>query len=81
MKREEDTLINPQLTNSSVFQISNISQEVGFMGPVAPKILVLPGSAQAQAQMGLSWLYSQLIQPPPPPPPPARESFFSAPAN
>ena len=40
---------------------------------------LLPSSAeaQAQAQLGLSLLYSQLIQPPPP----ARDSFFSAPAN
>ena len=31
---------------------------------------VLPSSPQAPAQAGLSWLYSQLIQPP------TRESFF-----
>ena len=49
--------------------------------------LVLPSSAQAhaQAQLGLSWLYSQLIQPPHSQPspthPPARESFLSAPAK
>ena len=40
---------------------------------------ILPSSAKTQAQAGLSWLYSQLIQPTPPPS--ARESFFSAPAN
>ena len=42
--------------------------------------IFLPSSAeaQAQAQLGLSWLYSLLIQAPHPP---ARESFFSAPAN
>ena len=37
----------------------------------------LPRSALAQAQAGLSWLYSQLIQPPTP----TRESFFSAASN
>ena len=44
-------------------------------------IAFLPSSAeaQAQAQLGLSLLFSQLIQPPPPPP--DRESCFSAPAN
>ena len=29
---------------------------------------VVPSSAQAPAQLGLSWLYFQVIQPPPPPP-------------
>ena len=40
---------------------------------------ILPSLAKAQAQAGLSWLYSQLIQPPQPRP--ARERFFSAPAK
>ena len=31
---------------------------------------LLPSSAHAQAQVGLSWLYSQLIQPPTHPHPP-----------
>ena len=38
--------------------------------------LFLPSSAKAQAQAGLSWLYSQLIQPPTHP-----GNFFSASAN
>ena len=40
--------------------------------------IFLPSSAEAQAQLGLSWLYSLLNQAPHPP---AWESFFSAPAN
>ena len=41
---------------------SVISYKVQFM----ERRPFLPSSAKAQAQLGLSWLYSQLIQPPPP---------------
>ena len=36
---------------------------------------LLPSSVKAQSQAGMSWLYSQLIQPPTHTPPPTRESF------
>ena len=44
------------------------------------KVLPSSAQAQAQAQLGLSWLYSRLIKPPSPTPS-GRESFFSASAN
>ena len=40
-------------------------------------LLILPSSAQAPAQLGLSWLYFQLIQPPTQPPPPPPGKVFS----